>query len=256
MEFIQSLVDLINPKHKAVAKPPVRKYDYDLDHPMIKELREGDIILYRFRGEKDFPGGVISYMTSSPYSHVETHTFDGYDVSASTNGVTFVDLYKSHIVDGENRVDVMRLKGGLSREQRLIIFSKLAQSLLKPYDYANLVGFPYLKGEAALRKAGNDAYICSELTAWAYNNAGLDLIKATPESIESPSDVARSDLLDYVGTFEKGVKLEGNFRNEFHGEEYSRFSEFIAKFMGLLTKRDEYYKGLYLNKALLEGEIK
>lgn len=254
MKAIQKIIGIFDKNNRVYSIPPKRNYDYDLDHPFVKDLEDGDIILYRFGGKKDFSGGVISSITSSPYSHVEVHVFDAYDISASTCGVTFTDLYKQAIMK-EKSIDILRLKGGLSREERLIIFSKLSQAILKPYDYANLVGFPFLKGKAALRRAGNDAYMCSELTAWAYKNAGIDLIKDSPESVEAPADIARSNLLEYVGTYIKGEKIDGNHRNEFAGEEYSDMSKFTSKFIGLLSNKDEYYKGLYLNRILLDGEV-
>lgn len=254
MKFIQFLVNLFDKRYRPNVGPPDRNYNYSLDHSFLQMLQPGDIILYRLSGPKDFPGSVISHMTSSPYNHIEVHVFDGYDISAGTGGVTFIDLYRANVL-GSLKVDVLRLKDGLSREQRLIILSKMFQSLLKPYDYIKLIGFPFLKDKVALRRAGNDAYICSELVAWAYKNAGIDLIKGRPESIEAPVDISRSNVLEYVGTFSRGIKMGGDYRNEFFKQETTNLARFVAEFMGLLSQKDEYYRGLYLNKTLLEGEI-
>lgn len=262
MFFIQKTLNKLGPDGKATNTPPTRKFEVDKESDYYKALQPGDIILYRFGGKKDFTGGIICEMTSSPYSHSEVHITDGYDISAGTQGVTFVDGYKHNVIGRKSVIggahhagmDIFRLKGGLSREKRLIIQAKLMQSLLLPYDYVNLIGYPFMKGKSALRRAGNEAYICSELVSWSYKNADIDLIKGKPESIEAPCDIGRSDLLDYIGTFVKGDKVKGDYRNEFLEEEYSVLSKLVSDFMGLFTKKDEFYEGLYTNKKLLEGD--
>lgn len=262
MFFIQKALNKFNVKNKTINMPPPRDFEVDEDMDYYRFLEPGDIILCRFGGKKDFTGGVICEMTSSPYSHAEVHIRDGYDISAGTHGVTFIDGYKRNVfgrkgVIGKTHfggMDIVRLKGGLTREQRLIIQAKLMQALLLPYDYINLFCFAFLKNKSAIRRAGNDAYVCSELVSWAYKNADIDLIKSRPESIEAPCDIGRSDVLDYIGTFVKGEKVDGNYRNEFMNLEYSVLSKMVSNFMGLFTRRDEFYKGLYLNKTMLEGE--
>jgi hypothetical protein len=251
--------------NKVTHVPPKRKFEVDYDSDYMKALQEGDIILYRFGGPRDFTGGVISHMTSSPYSHAEIHIKDGYDISAGALGVTFVDGY-SHNVNGKKpvvgmkrlypKMDIFRVKGGLTREQRLIIEAKAYQSLLLPYDYASLFFFPFIRPKSVARRAGNEAYMCSEITAWCYENAGIDLIKDSPAAIEAPGDLGRSDMVEYVGTFWRGQKLDGNYANEFLDEDHSLFSKLVSKLIGLFSKRDEYYQGVALNKKLLEGEYK
>lgn len=233
-------------------KPPKRNFELDPDLDLTKELKPCDIFLYRL-GKGNFLGGVISHMTSSPYTHAEIHMHEGYSISAAAVGMTYYDTYRGN-VKGSNVVDVFKLNRELTREERLIIEAKASQSLLKPYDYINLIGFHFLSGKLAAKKAGNDAYICSEHVAWVYKNAGIDLIVAKPESIEAPADIGMSGVLNYVGTFSKGMKLKGNWRNEFIDEEPSWWSKFVSKLMGLFSKRDEYYEGMQLNRAILEGK--
>lgn len=264
MFFIQRMLGKLSPKGKPTRVPPKRNFEVDENSDFYKNLLPGDILLYRFGGKKDFTGGIICEMTSSPYSHSEVHIKDGYNISAGPQGITFVDGYKHNVIGkkavvGKHvyraNIDIFRLKGGLSREQRLIIQAKLMQALLLPYDYINLAGFPFLRGKSAVKRAGNDAYICSESVAWSYKNAGIDIIKDKPESIEAPCDIGRSDILEYIGTFVAGKKIEGDHRNEFLQEEYSVLSKMVSNFLGLFSKKDEFYEGLYINKKLMEGEV-
>lgn len=261
LRIIQFILQIFNKEARINERPPQRDFEIP-DCDLVRDVQPGDIILYRFGGPDDFTGGVISHMTSSPYSHAEIHIKDGYDISATSNGVGFVDLYrynlmgKKAVIGGVQpfTVDVFRAVNGLSREKRLIIESKAYKSILMPYDYFNLFAFPFLKTEKAVEMAGNDAYICSEHVAWCYDNAGIDLIKDSPESIEAPADLGRSDQVEYIGTYREGKKLSTNYANEFIDENYSDLQKLISTFMGLFSKRDEFYKGIYLNKSKLEGE--
>ncbi len=254
LKFIQNVLNIIVPKDRAKMTPPSRDFEVP-ECDLVKDLKPGDIVLCRFAGPKDFTGGVITHITSSPYSHAEIHIKDGYDISAGSHGVGFIDLLKRNLVKKHN-IDIFRVPGGLSRQKRLIIEAKAYQTVLMPYDYFNLVGFPYFKNKEAVAKSGNEAYICSEHVAWCYYNANIDLIKDRPESIEAPADLGRSDQLEYIGTYVEGMKTETNFANEFMGEEWSMLQKLVSKFMGLFTKKDEFYRGLYLNKEKLEGETK
>lgn len=261
LRLIQFLLGLFNKDAKAKHYPPKRDFAVPVCD-LVQDLQPGDIILYRFGGPDDFTGGVISHMTSSPYSHAELYIKDGYDISAGSHGVGFVDLYKFNLIGkkpiiGEEkpfRVDIFRAVNRLTREQRLIIESKAYKSILMPYDYFNLVGFPFIKTKRAVEMAGNEAYICSEHAAWAYANAGIDLVEGKPESIEAPADIGTSDRLEYIGTYDEGKKLSQNYANEFIDEEYSNLQKITSKFMGLFSERDEFYKGVYLNRAKLEAE--
>jgi hypothetical protein len=249
-------------RNKIHMQPPERNFSGDCD--LKRDLKSGDIILYRFVGKNDISGGVISHLTSSPYSHAEIHIKDGYTIAATSNGLSFRDLLKYNIKQykpslGPSKkgqtlnVDLFRFKSGLSREQRLIIEAKALETLAMPYDYLNLFTFPFLSGKQALRKSGNDAYICSEHVAWCYKNAGIDLIEDKPEAIEAPADLGYSEKLTYIGTYVEGKKIESNYKNKLMNQEYSLLQKFISSLMGLFSKKDEFYKGLKDNKAVMGG---
>lgn len=250
---ISKLIRKIFIKKTAHKKVPTRNVT-PKDCELLNTLQQGDIILYRFRGKKDFAGSFTAEFTSSPYVHAAIHMFDGYEISANLDGVGFTDVYKMN-VDSNRDVDIFRLKGGLTREQRLIIFSKVYQSMVVEYDYIGLFLLPFLKGKAAVQFSGNNAYICSEHVAWCYKNAGIDLIKDRPEAIEAPVDIGVSDVLEYLGTFSKGKKVQGKHRNAFRRGEKNTLSKLTKKFIGLFSNKDEFYKGISLNKTLLAGEI-
>ena len=215
-----------------------------INNDLSNTLKPMDVLLYRFGGKHDFIGGVISHFTNSPYSHAGLHLKNGYSVEALDCGVSYVDVFSGH-----RTIDVFRLKKQLTREQRLIMFAKAAQSVLEPYDYIDLTMFPFINKELAAKLSGNHAFICSELVAWIYKEAGIDLVGGKPEAIEAPADLGYSDLLEYIGTFVDGKKKSGYKPNEFNGEEQSWLSVLTAEAMGLFSMKDEFYKGLELNRG-------
>jgi uncharacterized protein YycO len=235
-----------------------RNYTMDKNCDLIKTLQPQDIVLYRFNNE-DFLGQIIAHFTSSPYSHAEIFMWDGYTITAASNGVGFIDLYQKNIQGqpfiGKHMVDIFRVKGGLTREKRLIIQSKALQSVMRPYDYKNLMTFPFISEKDAIECAGNQAYICSELVSWTYKNAGIDLIANRLESLEAPADIARSSILDYIGTFEEGKKVDKDVRNELYKQSFNVEKEFLAHGIDIISKRDEFYAGMKINNAIQEGTI-
>lgn len=249
MYLIQIILLYLNKTkiRKKITKRPKLK-----DCDLFREIKSGDIVLYRFDPKSDIIGSIIGYFTYSPYSHCEVYVSDGWDISAEANGVTYVDL-QSRIK--KNKIDIFRLKGGLNEEQLLKIMSFLEKTVAYPYDYVNLGFFYLIKRSNACRFAGNSAYICSELVSLAYKQASIDLISEKQESIEAPADIARSDLLEYIGTYENGDLIHKDKRNEFLDFTRNFIGEIIFKILGVFTDADEFYRGLYENKKLLKGSL-
>jgi len=225
------------------------KRDWVPDNELSRTLQQGDVILVRAGGEKKpaWTTGVITEFTSSPYTHSEVHLIDGYDVSAGGTGVTYVDIHEY-----ENYVDVLRLKESLTREERLIIFAKAAQSVLKPYAYANLVFFPTMTKKAAIRKSGNNAYMCSELVAWMYEEAGRPLIGSKPTAITAPADIGYSKALQYIGTFHHGKKIEAELNVYLPGDNLKK-GDRMANFLKKISTRDEFYDALNANREKMNA---
>lgn len=204
-------------------------------------LQKGDVLLYR--GEyKNFTSALIMEFTRSPYSHVETYVGDGWAVSAEAYGVTFQD-HCNYLF-----IDIMRVKGGLSREQRGIVLEKAYQSLAKPYEYLGLVGFPFGSENAAARRSANKAYICSEVVAWCYKEAGIDLVEGQPEAIESPADLSHSAQLEWLGAWRDGSISDEAQIHEFHSSQLNKkagFAKWLVKNVAdMLSERDEIYEKL------------
>jgi hypothetical protein len=244
---IQALIEFLGNKVKE--QPPKRIFDPECD--LYNDLEKCDIMAVRTSGT--FYSGIISEFTKSPYSHTQLHTESGYAISAEPNGVGFVDPIEEN-KKGNEVIDIFRLKGGLTRDQRMKIESKAYKSILVPYNYINLFKFPFLTSSSAVKYSGNKAFICSEHVAWCYHNAGLDLVSDRPENIEAPVDIAKSDALEYIGTYVKGVKLKENFSNKFMGEEVTFLQKLTSRLIGLFTKKDEFYSGLQVNKSKMLNE--
>lgn len=242
MTIIQALIEFLG--NKVNKKPPVRLFVPECD--LYNDLQKGDIVAVRT--SDTFYSAIISEFTKSPYSHVQIHTEKGYAISAEMNGVGFIDMIEQNL-KGIKDVDIFRLKGGLSREQRMMVESKAYKSILIPYDYEHLVSFPFLSSTGAAKYSGNKAFICSEHVAWCYYNAGIDLVADKPEAVEAPVDIAKSDALEYIGTYINGEKLDGNHFNDFMDVEISFIGKLTSKLLGLFSKKDEFYAGLYFNKS-------
>ena len=206
---------------------------------LLSELQPCDIILYRFKGKKDFMGGAIAHFTNSPYSHAEIHLYDGYTVSAESIGVIYKDILAQR-----SKIDVFRFNAELTREQKHIILSKAHQSVFKPYHFINLFWFPFVSNKKAAEWSKNNAFMCSEVVSWCYREAGIDLNPDQPEAIEAPADLGMCDLLDYVGTYyvPKGRLYDVAMSNlRFSDENVGRVSYIVGELMKAFSKRDELY---------------
>jgi len=217
------------------------------DNDLSAILQDGDIILDRLGNKTKITAKIITFFTQSPYNHTEVHLKDGYMISASEYGVTYADVYERKLLD------VFRLKGGLTREQRLVIFAKAAQSVLKPYDYAHLVLFPFMNKKLATKKAGNDAYICSELVAWLYQQINVNLMTdGRLTSMAAPADIGNATPIEYIGTFNKGweVIAKPNEFSKFDNQDEA--GKGLTNFLKLLSTNDEFYEGLNTNRKKME----
>jgi len=232
-----------NPFKKRVILRITKKYD----NKMTKALQKGDVILHRAM-PGSFTSSLIREFTDSPYAHAEIYVGDGWSISAGPYGLTLSDELMYN-----NFVDVMR-DLELTDQQRKIIVGKAYQSLAKPYEYFLLLSFPWIKGKKAVKRAANEAYICSENTAWCYKEAGIDLVPNRVESIEAPADLGHSKKLSYVNSWYKGELVTDAKRNKIHPiqGEVGKFAKFIInKLVDPITIRDEYYKELAKSQSLL-----
>jgi hypothetical protein len=214
-------------------------------------LEKGDIILYRGQ-YSSFTSALIMEFTRSPYSHAEIYVGDGWSISAEAYGISLEDHCNTGFID------IMRVEGGLSREQRGVVLEKAYQSLAKPYEYLGLIGFPFGSEKAAARRSANQAYICSEVTAWCYKEAGFDLIKNRPEAIEAPADLAKSPVLEWLGAWKAAKPFPAAVHKKFHPTQLDKkagFAKWLVKNVAdMWSERDEYYERLLQERSLTNRE--
>jgi hypothetical protein len=223
---------------------------FEIPNDLMKDIRDFDVILYRVHDKEDFLGNVISEITSSPYSHATLNISNGYVISADGGGVGYDDVLTSsyNVV-----VDIMRLNRELTDEEKTGLITKAKEQLLKPYNYFNLINFPYLTEQQVLQFGGGTSFICAQLVSYLFKYIDIDLISNKEEVKEAPCDIGRSDILNYVGTYSFGKKLEQNYRNEFIADYENELAEFVAHFMGLFSNVDEFYKAAAESKTLFAG---
>ena len=203
-------------------------------------IEPGDIVLHREHG--DLLGGLIAHFTASPYSHVEIYSGDGWSISAEGHGISYVEADRG----GGAFVDVLRCPA-LGTARRPLVLAAAAETLGQPYEFALLAGFPYLSRRALVRRAANEAFICSEHVAWCYRRAGVTLVPERPQSAQAPADLAHSSQVRYVASFHRGRRLADAQLNQRHPLQGRRSRLAVALLRVLanpVSLRDEYYRAL------------
>ena len=226
---------------------PQRKYDSEL----VQSLLEGDILLYRSLNE-ELVGSAISEFTRSPYSHAEIYVGDGWSVSASSIGLKFVDTLNTGFID------VLRVPGGLTAEQKAVILERCRDTLGYPYEYLLLVGFPFWGSRAAAARAENQSYICSEHVAWAYQEAGIELVTGRARSMIAPADLAHATNLLWLGSWRNGTRVADavpNVRHRLQGPPNWLAKLAIRALADPFSLKDEYYTALQLGLSPLPADF-
>jgi len=247
-DFLSEIIRKYSPKPNLT--PPARIEHWNLlNLDIARDSQTFDIALFRVHSKEDFLGNIISHITSSPYSHAALLLGAGYLISADAGGIGYDDLYF-----GDNVIDLFRLNRLLTPDEQAILQAKGKEALGRPYNYWNLLDFPYLSEAQAMQFAGGTSFICSELVAWMFKAIGVQFIANKEIAREAPADIGMSDILNYIGTYDHGKKLEGNFRNQFLGNYQNDLATFVANFMELFSQVDEYYAEVEKNKKLLIGK--
>lgn len=247
-DFLTEIIRQFTPKPNLT--PPTRIEHWNMNPPDIaRDAQPFDVVLYRVHHKEDFVGNIVSHITSSPYSHSATLLGGGYVIAADAGGIGYDDLYF-----GDNVIDLLRLNRVLTLDEQAVLQVKAKEALGRPYNYWNLLDFPYLTEQQAMQFAGGTSFTCSELAAWMFKAISIEFVVNKEIAKEAPADLGLSDILNYIGTYDHGKKLEGNFRNQFIGDYQNVLSTFVADFMGLFTKVDDYYAEIEKNKQLLVGK--
>jgi cell wall-associated NlpC family hydrolase len=237
------------------AKKCITQMPYKIESPLTDILQKGDVILYRAKGNQ-LLGGLECDVTDSPYSHCEIYTGDGWSIEAGAYGVTFGNGFHDY-----TGVDILRWKKGLSDEQRTQLVGMAYRQLAKPYEYIELFAFPYLSRKAAIKRAANKAFICSELVAWCYTEIGLNPNdNKNPTSIQAPADFGFSDNFNWLGCYSQGQKVEGVKRNQWSDAVSGKpnwFSKFLVwMLVEPFSKREDYYEQLKKSQKIMSKSWK
>ncbi len=222
------------------------------DTDMTRAVRKGDVLVHRIMQKGDgisrLVNNLIALFTSSAYFHVEIYVGAGWSVTAGKHGVHFSDS----IVRRSN-FDALRLKSGLTDEERDRIVFYAYKQVGKPYDYFATLLMPFASQKGLVRRSANEAWMCSELTAWCYRRASIDLVPNFELGAAiAPMDIACADELEYVGSWHKGEAVAGgklNVRNRFQKRE-GRLSRWISeRLVKPRSSKDEFYADLAENQA-------
>jgi hypothetical protein len=242
-----------NPFRKeCISKIPDR-----IDGPLTKLCEPGDIVLYRALGYQIL-GGLISDITSSPYSHCEVYAKDGWTIEAGINGVSFSDGMHGY----KGGVDIFRWKGRLTEKQRQGIVEAAEKEIEDPYQYTLLLFFPYFSRKALVRRAAVHSFICSELAAYVYAKNGLNSCgNKQPDTADAPADFGLSRNLDWLGCYVEARKAGGAKRNVWSDQIQGKPNLFdkivVALLVDPFSKKTTYYeKKAEARKALSEYRAK
>jgi hypothetical protein len=198
MDILQDLIRPFMPKPNLLY--PTR-IDSRGDHVNVisdlqRDLLPGDVLLFRVFDKNDFLGNVVSHITDSPYSHAEWHIEHGYAISADAGGVGYED-----VINQTNHLDVLRLNRPLTEDEYIGMKVAALKAIGLPYNYLNLAAFEYLSEEEALQMSGGQSFMCSQLVSWLFLQKNIQLITGQSTAKQSPCDLGRSAILNYIGTY-------------------------------------------------------
>jgi len=145
-----------------------------------------------YRGKSLFPSQAIEWMTWSKYSHlaISQEMPDSFSIIEAwyPGGVqeshSFGKLHEKN-----TRVDLFRFILPLSEEEENAIMAAMRSKLGCPYDWRGVLSFVLRR-----RMQKDGAFFCSELVAWACNQANRPIL-AGPVWKIAPGDVTKSPEL-------------------------------------------------------------
>lgn len=161
-------------------------------------VKDGDVLLFVGKG-------IISRLIrwiSGRYSHSGIAAWWGTRLmvlEAIATGVVAVPL--SRCVQGYPVVDLYTTDMELDRDR---VVDMAREELGKSYAYWGL--FRYLKRFWLKLRGGADPqgapdkFVCSQYVSYAYRFGGIDLVPGQPDSLTSPTDLAKSKYLRKVAS--------------------------------------------------------
>jgi uncharacterized protein YycO len=219
---------------------------------LTEVLKKGDVLGYRIMQKGDaisrLVNNMIALFTKSIYFHVEIYLGGGWSVTAGKHGVHFSDS----VVHTSN-FDALRLKRGLTEEEADTIGLYCYKQVGKPYDYLATLLMPFASPKKLAKRSVNEAWMCSELTAWCYRRIGIDLVPGFEEvSAIAPVDIISSDQLEYLGSWHKGKPVPDGAlhkRNRFQKEPGMLSYCIVRSIVNPLSEKDEFRHWMEENQA-------
>jgi len=137
-----------------------------------------------------FFGKLIRFGTMSRWNHAFIYVGGNKIVEANPRGVAISDV-SEYLVIGWNQHE------GLTQEQREKIYANAMKTVGKPYNFLvilsialRILGLKIFANNKTLhRLSQHDGYICSELVAEAYADAGINLFNKPADQV-TPGDLA------------------------------------------------------------------
>lgn len=133
---------------------------------------------------RDFYSRLIRWETFSPYSHAAFEFDDGFQIGAESGGVGVYPPSPGTVI---TRFDV----DGLDIEKAV---DAACSQVGKPYDWTAIAGLVMRRDWRE-----TDSWFCSELVAWACEQAGTPLLRANRLNRITPGQIALSPLLRESG---------------------------------------------------------
>lgn len=140
------------------------------------------MITLQFSTTKGIGSHVIRWATWSPYSHVDLVLDDGRLLGAtSRHGVA--------IRDPEPTSACARFR--VSAREDVIVAAR--SQIGRPYDWPGIFGWGFRRNWQE-----QDSWFCSELIAWAFQQAGQPLLRFDKAWRVTPRDILLSPLLEAI----------------------------------------------------------
>jgi len=172
-------------------------------------IKPGDIFLHY--GGKSLINRLICYGTKSKFHHCSICVSSSLIIEA-TSGLVRAQAIKNI----ESFYSVYRVKEEYSYNIKRVIHF-LNSKLNANYDYRGVIWLGILKLLRLKQKSNafqkKKDYFCSELVYEAFSEGGLDIVPGVPSAgITSPADIANSERLCHLGSFEKYITFPGHLK--------------------------------------------
>jgi hypothetical protein len=150
-------------------------------------------VVLRFSGSYNLAALAVKTYTWSWCSHVETVMEDpqGNKVLFGALPGTGVNYRPINSTEGDR---VEEYKVILTPFIRHLYLEKLLSQKGKPYDYISLAGMVIHRDW----ETDDSSWFCSELVAWAFNQAGRPLVRTEHKNRITPKDLLLSPLLERI----------------------------------------------------------